>query len=105
MRSQYLVVNFWQVYCGWMPELQQFYEKYRNDKSISIVTISNDKDLEELRSWMGKRKLTIPTLFDDGCAARSRRSTHSRRRGSSTRRQAAVHAVGNTGAWWTNGVR
>ena len=49
-----------------MPELQQFYDKYRNDKSVSIFTISNDKDLAELREWMAKRKLTIPTLFDDG---------------------------------------
>ena len=69
-RGQYLVVNFWGMWCGpcvaEMPELQQFYEKYRNDKSVSILTISNDKDLAELREWMAKRKLTIPTLFDDG---------------------------------------
>ncbi|MGH9884057.1 MAG: redoxin domain-containing protein, partial [bacterium] len=69
-RGQYLVVNFWGMWCGpcvaEMPELQQFYEKYRNDKSVSIFTISNDKDLAELREWMAKRKLTIPTLFDDG---------------------------------------
>ena len=74
VRSQYLVVNFWGTWCGpcvaEMPELQQFYDKYRNDKSITIMTISNDKDLEELRSWMAKRKLTIPTLFDDGYVAR-----------------------------------
>jgi peroxiredoxin len=49
-----------------MPELQQFYDKYRNDQSVAIFTISNDKDLNALRDWMAKRKLTIPTLFDDG---------------------------------------
>ena len=70
VRSRYLVVNFWGTWCGpcvaEMPELQQFYDKYRGDKSVTILTISNDKDLEELRDWMAKRKFTIPTLFDDG---------------------------------------
>ena len=70
VRSRYLVVNFWGTWCGpcvaEMPELQQFYDRYRGDNSVTILTISNDKDLDELRDWMAKRKLTIPTLFDDG---------------------------------------
>jgi thiol-disulfide isomerase/thioredoxin len=74
LRTQTVVVNFWGTWCGpcvaEMPELQQFYEKYRNDKSVAIFTISNDKDLGELRDWMAKRKLTIPTLFDDGYVAK-----------------------------------
>jgi thiol-disulfide isomerase/thioredoxin len=70
LRSQTIVVNFWGTWCGpcvaEMPELQQFYDKYKSDKSVAIFTISNDKDLAELRDWMAKRKLSIPTLFDDG---------------------------------------
>ncbi|MGH7617550.1 MAG: redoxin domain-containing protein [Gemmatimonadaceae bacterium] len=70
VRSRYLVVNFWGTWCGpcvaEMPELQKFYDKYRGDDSVTILTISNDKDLDALRDWMAKRKLTIPTLFDDG---------------------------------------
>src|SRR5262249_43452737 len=70
LKSRYVVVNFWGTWCGpcvaEMPELQQFYDRYRADKSVTILTISNDKDLGELRDWMSKRKLTIPTLFDDG---------------------------------------
>jgi thiol-disulfide isomerase/thioredoxin/tetratricopeptide (TPR) repeat protein len=70
LKSHYVVVNFWGTWCGpcvaEMPELQQFYDRYRGDKSVTILTISNDKDLGELRDWMAKRKLTIPTLFDDG---------------------------------------
>ncbi|HTE47468.1 MAG TPA: redoxin domain-containing protein [Gemmatimonadaceae bacterium] len=70
LRSQTVIVNFWGTWCGpcvaEMPELQQFYEKYKNDKSVAIFTIANDKDVAELREWMAKRNLTIPTLFDDG---------------------------------------
>jgi thiol-disulfide isomerase/thioredoxin/tetratricopeptide (TPR) repeat protein len=73
LSSRYVVVNFWGMWCGpcvaEMPELQQFYDKFRGDKSVSVFTISNDKDLQELKDWMAKRKLTIPTLFDDGYVA------------------------------------
>ncbi|MES2178345.1 MAG: redoxin domain-containing protein [Gemmatimonadota bacterium] len=75
LRSQVIVVNFWGMWCGpcvaEMPELQQFYDKYKNDKSVTILTVSNDKDLKELKEWMAKRKLTIPTLFDDGYVTKS----------------------------------
>ena len=33
------------------------------------MTISNDKDLQMLKEWVDKRKLTVPTLFDDGYVA------------------------------------
>ncbi len=69
------VVNFWGTWCGpcvaEMPELQQFYDKYKNDKSIAILTISNDKDLVDLKEWMKTHKITVPTLFDDGYVANS----------------------------------
>src|ERR1043166_4906554 len=74
LRGKSAVVNFWGTWCGpcvaEMPELQQFYEKYRADSSVAILTISNDKSFEELKVWMTKRKLTIPTLFDDGYVTR-----------------------------------
>jgi thiol-disulfide isomerase/thioredoxin len=70
LRNRIVVVNFWGTWCGpcvaEMPELQQFYDKYRNDPSVAILTISNDKDLAELKAWVATRHLTIPTLFDDG---------------------------------------
>jgi thiol-disulfide isomerase/thioredoxin len=68
LRGRHLVVNFWGTWCGpcvaEMPELQQFYDKYRGDSSVAVLTISNDKDLQELKDWMAKRKFTIPTLWD-----------------------------------------
>ncbi len=70
LRGRFVVVNFWGTWCGpcvaEMPELQQFYDKFRADSSVTILTISNDKDLKELQDWMAKRKLTIPTLSDRG---------------------------------------
>jgi thiol-disulfide isomerase/thioredoxin len=68
LKGRYIVVNFWGTWCGpcvaEMPELQQFYEKYRGDSSVAVLTISNDKDLQELKDWMAKRKFTMPTLWD-----------------------------------------
>src|SRR5207237_1352377 len=62
--------NFWGTWCGpcvaEMLELQQFYEKYKGDSTVAILTISNDKSLTELKEWMAKRKLTVQTLLDDG---------------------------------------
>lgn len=70
LKGHYSVVNFWGTWCGpcvaEMPELQQFYDKYKADSSVKIITISNDKDLQDLKDWMAKRKYTIPTLFDNG---------------------------------------
>ncbi len=73
LRGKYTVVNFWGTWCGpcvaEMPELQQFYNNYRGDASVAILTISNDKDLQTLKDWVGKHNLTVPTLFDDGYVA------------------------------------
>lgn len=63
------VVHFWGTWCGpcvgEMAELQQFYDKYKADSTVALVTISNDKNLNELKAWMATRKYTMPTLFDD----------------------------------------
>jgi thiol-disulfide isomerase/thioredoxin len=70
LKGRYLVVHFWGTWCGpcvaEMPDLQQFYDKYKGDPNVDIITISNDKDLQDLKDWVAKRKMTIPTLFDDG---------------------------------------
>ena len=70
LKGRLAVVNFWGTWCGpcvaEMPELQQFYDKYRADSSVMVLTISNDKDLQELKDWMAKRKYSITTLWDGG---------------------------------------
>lgn len=63
------IVHFWGTWCGpcvgEMPELQQFHDKYKGDSSVVLITISNDKNLSELKDWLATRRYTIPTLFDD----------------------------------------
>jgi thiol-disulfide isomerase/thioredoxin len=63
------LVHFWGTWCGpcvgEMAELQLFYDKYKADSTVALVTISNDKNLGDLKEWMATRRYTIPTLFDD----------------------------------------
>lgn len=67
--SKLAVVHFWGTWCGpcvgEMSELQQFYDKYKSDSTVAILTVSNDKNLKDLRDWMTTRNYTMPTLFDD----------------------------------------
>lgn len=62
-----VVVNFWGTWCGpcvaEMPELQQFYDKYKNDSTVKILTVANDDERETLVKWMTERRHTIPTVW------------------------------------------
>jgi thiol-disulfide isomerase/thioredoxin len=73
-RGKPTVLHFWGTWCPpcveEMPEVRQFYDKYARDSGVVVLTISNDKDLQDLKRWLIARGLRIPVLFDDGYTSR-----------------------------------
>jgi thiol-disulfide isomerase/thioredoxin len=79
LRGKITVINFWGMWCGpcvaEAPELQKFYETYRDDPHVQFLTISNDRNPDELPAWLEKRKLSFPVLIDDGFVGRNQVTT------------------------------
>jgi thiol-disulfide isomerase/thioredoxin/Flp pilus assembly protein TadD len=75
LRGKVLVVNYWGTWCGpcvaEMPEFQKFHEKYRNDPGVAVVTIDNDPNPDDVRTWMTKHKYDFPVLLDDGYVSKA----------------------------------
>jgi tetratricopeptide (TPR) repeat protein len=70
MDGRVVAINFWGKWCGpcvaEMPDIQELYEKYRDDDEVLVLTINNDPILSELIEWMDEHEYTFPTLRDDG---------------------------------------
>lgn len=68
-RGQLVVVHFWATWCGScleeFPPLVQFSRDFAND-GLSVVAISEDRDLGELSSFLSAAKPDFPVLIDDG---------------------------------------
>lgn len=66
------MVNFWGIWCSWciheLSEYQLLYEKYADDENVLILSINNDKNLQEVADWQRDRSFTFTTLLDDGYA-------------------------------------
>jgi len=64
------VINFWGIWCGWcvqeLPEYQKLYDKYASDPDVTILTIDNDANPDDVKPWMAQKKYTFPVLIDDG---------------------------------------
>lgn len=75
LRGKILVINAWGMWCGpcvaEMPELQKLASQYAADSSVRILTIDNDPNTDELRTWLAKKGYTFTTLLDDGYLGRS----------------------------------
>ena len=75
VRGKTTVINNWGMWCGpcvaEMPELQTLATKYASDSTVRILTIDNDPNTDELRSWLQKKGYTFTTLIDDGYLSRS----------------------------------
>ena len=69
LKGKIVAINFWGIWCGWcveeMPEFQKLYEHYKDDPSVAILTINNDRNPESVPPWMKKKGYTFPVLLDD----------------------------------------
>lgn len=75
LRGRTTVINNWGMWCGpcvaEMPDVQKLATRFASDSTVRIITIDNDPNTDELRSWMDKKKYTFTTLIDDGYTKRS----------------------------------
>jgi len=69
LKGKLLVINFWATWCGpcreEMPDLQQFYDKYKNDPQIVFLSMTLDEPEtsdQTVRDFMDKHKYTFPVL-------------------------------------------
>ncbi|MEK7401408.1 MAG: redoxin domain-containing protein [Gemmatimonadota bacterium] len=69
-KGKIAVINFWGVWCGpcvaEMPQLQQFYERVKEDTSVVFLTVDYRDEVKTVRDWMNQKKFTMPVLLDDG---------------------------------------
>ncbi|MEZ6057946.1 MAG: TlpA disulfide reductase family protein [Planctomycetaceae bacterium] len=66
-KGKVVLVDFWATWCGpcigELPNVLSLYETY-HDKGFEVVGISLDDDVEELKSFIAKRKLPWTTIFE-----------------------------------------
>lgn len=70
LKGQVAVINVWGLWCSpcveEMPDIQALHEKYDSDPSVVVLTINNDQNPDEVRTWMNERDYDFPVLRDDG---------------------------------------
>ncbi len=63
------IINLWATWCPpcreEMPELQAFYNKYKNDSSIAIYLINHAESTQQIKDFMQKNNYDMPILTDD----------------------------------------
>ena len=62
------VINLWATWCPpcrqEMPELQKFYNKYRNDPKVGIYLIDHAESKEDVQKFMKDSNYDMPVLLD-----------------------------------------
>lgn len=69
LKGKIVIINVWGTWCNpcviEMPEFQQLFKKYANDKDVAIVTIAED-ELDSVKKFMTEKKYDFPVMMDAG---------------------------------------
>lgn len=69
LKGRIVVINVWGTWCNpcviEMPEFQQLYKKYADDKDVAIVTIAED-NLDSVKKFMTEKKYDFPVMMGEG---------------------------------------
>ncbi|MCG0279029.1 MAG: TlpA family protein disulfide reductase [Thermanaeromonas sp.] len=69
LKGKPVFLNFWATWCppcrAEMPEIQEFFEKYRGEVEVLAVNlISSERSLEEVKKFLQTNGYTFPVVLD-----------------------------------------
>lgn len=63
------VLNLWATWCppcrAEMPELQAFYNKYKNDTSVGLYLINYAEDAKTINAFLKENNYSMPVVIDN----------------------------------------
>jgi len=62
-KNKVIFINFWATWCGpcvgEMPEIQQFYDNFKNNENVVFLIVSNE-DKTVIQNFINKKSYTFP---------------------------------------------
>ena len=75
LKGKFAVLNFWGTWCGpcrgELPELQKFYEKYKDTPNVVVLTIDHGDTQDAVANFMAEKKYGFPVLLDADYASKA----------------------------------